>query len=121
VWVGSGSSPRWLLELLGTGYYAWFAALMTAALFVAVAGLLPRREQSATWVERFVEVAGGLTLGVFGCHLLVLYALQHSGVLTVVHGASRLSELAYLGVGTVVLSFAVAWLLSWVPGLRQLV
>jgi surface polysaccharide O-acyltransferase-like enzyme len=120
IWIGSGSAPRWVAVALPSGYQAWFVAIATTSMFVAAVGLLPVRDTSSA-VERFVDVAGGLTLGVFACHLLVLYGLQHSGVLTVVHGASRLTELAYLAAGTVVLSFALAWVLSQVPGLRRLV
>jgi surface polysaccharide O-acyltransferase-like enzyme len=120
IWIGSGSAPRWVGIALPTGYQGWFVAVATAGLFLAAVALLPTRDRTTPW-QRFVDVLGGLTLGVFACHLLVLYALQHSGVLTVVRGASRLIELAYLSVGTVVLSFALAWLLSQVPGLRRLV
>jgi surface polysaccharide O-acyltransferase-like enzyme len=120
VWIGSGKAPYWVAVVLPIGYQAWSVAAVTIGLFLAAVALLPTRERSTAW-ERLVDVAGGLTLGVFACHLLVLYALQHSGVLTVVNGASRLLELAFLSVGTVVLSFALAWLLSQVPGLRRLV
>ncbi|HUR14199.1 MAG TPA: acyltransferase family protein [Mycobacteriales bacterium] len=120
VWLGSGAAPEVLTKALPTTYHAWTVAIATVALFVGVTGVLPPKD-GATRVERVVDRLGGLTLGVFASHLLVLYALQHSGVLTVTHGASRLLELAYLGVGTVAGAFAVAWLLSLVPGLRRVV
>lgn len=117
VWLASAGVP----DESPTTYFAWSVALATAALFVAATGLLPPREGSPSALGRLVERMGALTLGVFASHLLVLYALQQSGVLSVTKGASRPLELAYLGVGTVLGSYALAWLLSRVPGLRRLV
>lgn len=121
VWISSGSAPALLGKAIPTGYQSWLVALATAALFVGVSGLLPPGSERGSVGERLVVRLGSLTLGVFAGHLLVLYALEHSGVMTVTRGASRLLELAYLGVGTVVGSFVLAWALSRVPGLRRLV
>jgi surface polysaccharide O-acyltransferase-like enzyme len=119
--VASGYGPDRLEQVLPTDYQGWAVAVLTVALFVAALGLLPPAAGSPSLTQRVLERAGAMTLGVFAGHLLVLYALQHSGVLTVVHGASRLSELAYLTVGTVVLAYPATWALSYVPGVRRLV
>jgi surface polysaccharide O-acyltransferase-like enzyme len=121
VWVASGSSPSQLSLLLSSSYHGWFVAVTTVSLYLLAASLLPPQEDAPGLTMRMVTALGNVTLGVFAVHLLVLYALQHAGILTVTHGASRLTELAYLAVATVVLSFLVALAAARVPVLRRLV
>ena len=64
---------------------------------------------------------GGLTLGVFALHLIVLYGLQHRPFHGLTLGATTVPQLAYLYGATVVLSFAAAWVMSKIPYLRRIV
>jgi surface polysaccharide O-acyltransferase-like enzyme len=122
-WQGTEPSATHLLDVLSpVGYQSWFVALSTVALFVAArywfrAGTWWARGRFAALVVRL----GALTLGVFAIHLIVLYGLQHRPFHSLAHGATSLPGLAFLYVGTVVLSFALAWGMSKVPYLRRIV
>ena len=121
VWQASGHVPHALAWVSPVSYHGWLTAVATVSLFLLGGALLPSSAERPGPLMRLVEVLGGLTLGVFAMHLLVLYGLQHAGLLTVVHGASRLLELGYLAGATLVLSFLAAWVLSRLPGTRRLV
>lgn len=121
VWQASGHVPHALAWVSPVSYHGWLTAVATVSLFLLAAALLPASDARPGRLMRLVEVMGGLTLGVFVMHLLVLYGLQHAGVLTVTKGASRLLELGYLSAATIVLTFAAAWVVSHVPGARRLV
>lgn len=115
----AGRTPRTLTWLLPVDYQGWGVAVATVALFLLVAALLPAVTEPGL-VTRFVQVLGGLTLGVFALHLMVLYGLQRLVVREGVIPRSVPVLLLTLA-GTVVIPFALAWLMSRVPGLRRLV
>ncbi|MGN6245908.1 MAG: acyltransferase [Motilibacteraceae bacterium] len=130
VWQGSGASPDAFDVVFPQAYHGWLVAACTVLLFLTATALLAPADASSdaagpgrrgAALLRLLDTLAALTLGVFALHLLVLYALQHSGVLTVENGASRLLELAYLVGGTIGLSFLAAWVLSRLPGARRLV
>lgn len=121
LWVETGHAPRWFVVFSSSSYHGWLVAAATVSVFVLGCAVCAGADTGVGPLARFVNVLGGVTLGVFALHLLVLYALQHAGLFTVTQGATRLLELGYLAGATLVLSFAAAWLLSQVPGLRRLV
>jgi hypothetical protein len=121
IWQASGHVPHSLAWVSPVSYHGLLTAVATVSLFLLADALLPASDARPGRLMRLVEVMGGLTLGVFAMHLLVLYGLQHAGLLTVTKGASRLLELGYLTGATVVLTFAAAWVLSRIPGVRRLV
>lgn len=119
-WVASGRRPRGWNVVFSASYQGWLVAVATASLFVAVVALASGWSGEGR-LARVLHVLGNLTLGVFAMHLMVLYGLQHAGFLSVTKGASRLLELGYLAGATLVVAFALSWLMSHLPLLRRLV
>ena len=115
----TGRTPASLGWLAPVDYFGPLVALATVALFLLGASLLHPVSEPSTG-DRVVGTLGGLTLGVFAVHLIVLYGLQRVVVDQGVVPRS-VPALVVLLAGTVTLSFAVAWVLSRVPGLRRLV
>lgn len=117
----AGHTPTFLRWLLPVDYQGPFVAVATVALFVLVTALLPATTADPGRLTRLVQTAGALTLGMFAMHLIVLYALQHSGVLHEGTVPRTVPELLVLLTGSVVVPFVVAWGMSHVRGLRRLV
>jgi surface polysaccharide O-acyltransferase-like enzyme len=122
-WQGTEPGPTHLLDVVSpVGYQSWLVVASTVTLFVAARYWF----RAGTWWARGAVAAtvvrlGALTLGVFAIHLIVLYGLQHRPFRGLAHGATSVPGLVFLYVGTVVLSFAVAWAMSRVPYLRRVV
>lgn len=104
------------------GYFGWFIAAATISLFLAARWWFA---EGSVWARAplgpFIAAMGGLTLGVFALHLIVLYGLQHRPFHGLTLGATTVPQLAYLYGATVVLSFAAAWVMSKIPYLRRIV
>lgn len=115
----TGRTPSFLGWLAPVDYFGPFVAVATVALFLLGASLLHPVSEPASR-DRVVQSLGGLTLGVFAVHLIVLYGLQRVVVDEGVVPRS-VPALVVLLAGTVAISFAIAWVLSRVPGLRRLV
>jgi surface polysaccharide O-acyltransferase-like enzyme len=64
---------------------------------------------------------GSVTLGVFGVHFLVLHVAKGWLAPGIVDGSIRVPGLLSLAVVTLVVSWALAWGMSKVPGLRRIV
>jgi len=115
----TGRTPGFLTWLAPVDYLGGLVAVATVTLFLVGAALLHPTEAPSV-LDRLVHTLGGLTLGVFATHLMVLYALQRVVVDEGVVPRS-VPALLLLLAGTVAISFAVAWVMSRIPGLRRLV
>lgn len=121
-WQVLGDPPAAFDIFAPFGYYSWFVAMATLGLWFA--GRWFWRE--GTWasrgaVGRFGDTLGSLTLGVFAVHLLVLWFARQWLTPSLIDGTPRAASLLLLAAVVLAGSWAIAYGMSKVPGLRRIV
>lgn len=121
-WQVLGQPPAPFHVLAPFGYWSWFVAMATIGLWLAGRWFW----RAGTWasrgsVGRAADVLGSLTLGVFGIHLIVLYFAQRWLTPGLASGSIRVPGLLALTAFVLVVSWAAAYAMSKVPGLRRIV
>ncbi len=112
--------PKAVNTLLPLSYQGWLLGLGAIGVFLTCRSLVsPTSRLAAPDVASKVRHLGNLTLGVFACHLLVLYVALR--VLDLPKGATTPGMLLALNAGVVVVSFVLSEVLNRIPGVRRAV
>ncbi len=77
-------APAWLPALTPVGYYSLLTVLQALAIYLAFQGLVhpngPLRALTGSAGVKVGRLLGDATLGVYGLHLTVLYAVHQTGI-----------------------------------------
>ncbi|CAN7221074.1 acyltransferase [Knoellia sp. LjRoot47] len=112
--------PKAVNTLVPLSYQGWLLALGSIGVYLLCRSIVsPTSRLAAPAIAGRVRHLGNLTLGVFACHLLVLFVALR--VLDLPKGATTLGMLLALNVGVVVVSFVVSEILNRLPLLRRTV
>lgn len=124
-WDSVFAMPDWLIQVSPPGYYGFLLLLQTALLFVSVKSLIEDGGALASVgrgrLGRLAHSLGGVTMGVFGFHLTVLYLARRFMFPGDGQVAASMSHLVVRTAVVLVASFAVALLLRRVPFARRVV
>jgi surface polysaccharide O-acyltransferase-like enzyme len=121
-WQLLGGAPPAIEVVSPFGRWSVFVVAATVGLWLAGSWFW----RDGTWaargrIGRLGDALGSVTLGVFGVHLLVIYALQGVTTPGLASGSIRTPALVALAGATLVVSWTIAWGMSRVPGLRRIV
>lgn len=112
--------PKLVNTILPLSYQGWLLGLGAICVYLLLRGVVsPDSRLAAPGIASRVRHLGDLTLGVFGCHLLVLFVVLRT--MDMPKAATTTGSLIALNVGVIVVSFIVSEVLSRIPVLRRAV
>jgi surface polysaccharide O-acyltransferase-like enzyme len=117
-------APHWLNMLTPVSYYSLTGVLQGVTVYLAVQGLMaptgPLRVFASATGVRVGRLLGDATLGVYGLHLTVLYAVQRLGIGGPKKWSPTGEDMILRLAVVIVVTWAIVLLLRRVPYVRAL-